>query len=231
MAPGRTKYLLVAIDYFTKWIEAKPLQEISTAEVEKFTWKHLICRYGLPYAIVTDNGTQFKAQTYEDFLSRLGIKHLITSVEHPQTNGQAEAANKVILRAFRTRLDKSKGLWKEELPSILWAYHCTPQSTTGETPFRLTYGTDAMIPVEVGELSGRRMFFQPNYNEENMRVELELREEDQEAAKIREEATKQRAMRIYNSKVRPRAFHEGDLVWRVRGEARKIPRAGKLGPN
>ena len=69
MAPSRIKYLLVAIDYFTKWIEAKPLQEISTAEVEKFTWKHLICKYGIPYVVVTDNGTQFKAQTYEDFLS------------------------------------------------------------------------------------------------------------------------------------------------------------------
>ena len=88
-----------------------------------------------------------------------------------------------------------------------------------------------MIPVEVGEPSGRRMFFQPQHNEENMRVELEWREEDQEVAKVREEAVKQRAMRIYNSKVRPRTFHEGDLVWRVRGEARKVPRAGKLGPN
>ena len=56
----------------------------------------------------------------------LGIKHLVISVEHPQTNGQAQAANKVILRALQTRLDKSKGLWKEELYSILWAYHCTP---------------------------------------------------------------------------------------------------------
>ena len=87
--------------------------------MEKFTQKHLICRYGLLYAIVTDNDTQFKAQTYEDFLTRLGIKHLITSVKHPQTNGQTEAANKVILRALGTRLDKSKGLWKEELYSIL----------------------------------------------------------------------------------------------------------------
>ena len=81
------KYLLVVIDYFTKWIEAIPLQEIMTNEVEKFTWKHIICRYDLPYAIVTDNDTQFKAQTYEDFLTRLGIKHLVTSIEHPQTNG------------------------------------------------------------------------------------------------------------------------------------------------
>ena len=53
-------------------------------EVERFTWKHLICRYDLPYAIFTDNDTQFKAQTYENFLIRLGIKHLVTSVEHPQ---------------------------------------------------------------------------------------------------------------------------------------------------
>ena len=96
-----------------------PLKIIEANEVEKFTWKHLICRYDLPYAIVTDNDILFKAQTYEHFLTRLGIKHLITSIEHTQTNGQAETSNKVILRALRTRLDKSKGLWKEELPSIL----------------------------------------------------------------------------------------------------------------
>jgi len=82
-APGIVKYLLVTIDYFTKWIETRPLQEIMTSKVEKFTWKHLICMYGLPYAIVTINNTQFKAQIYENFLIRLGIKHLVTSIEHP----------------------------------------------------------------------------------------------------------------------------------------------------
>jgi len=125
-ALGAVKYLLVAIEYFTKWIETKPLQEITVNEVEKFAWKHLICRYDLSYAIVTDNDTQFKAQTYEDFLTRLGIKHLVTSIKHPQTNVQAEAANRVILKALRTRLDKSKVLWKEEFYIILRVYHCTP---------------------------------------------------------------------------------------------------------
>ena len=118
-APGVVKYLLVVIDYFTKWVEVRPLWEIMASEVEKFTWKHLICRYDLPYAIVTDNDTQFKAQTYEDFLTWLGINHLITLVEHPQTNGQAQATNIVIFRVLRSRLNKSKGLWKGELPSIL----------------------------------------------------------------------------------------------------------------
>ena len=151
--------------------------EITTSKVEKFTLKHLICRYGLPYAIVTNNDTQFKAQTYVDFLTRLGITHLVTSVEHPQTTGQVEATNRAILRALRTRLDKSKGLWKIELYIILWAYHCTPQTSTNETPYRLIYGTDAMIPVEVGELLTRRVLFQRQQNEENMRVELETTEE------------------------------------------------------
>ena len=81
-APGEFKYLLVAIDY-TKWTEARPLLEIITNEVEKFTWKQLICRYGLPYVIVTHNDTQFKAQAYEYFLMRLGVKHLVTFIEHP----------------------------------------------------------------------------------------------------------------------------------------------------
>ena len=85
-ALGAVKYLLVAIDYFTKWIKARPLREITTNEVEKFIWKHLICKNGLPYAIVTNNDTQFKAQAYKEFLARLGAKHLVTSVEHPQTN-------------------------------------------------------------------------------------------------------------------------------------------------
>ena len=71
-APGAVKYLLVAINYFTKWIEAKPLQKITSNMVETFTWKHLICRYDLSYAIVTDNNTQFKALTYEEFLTRRG---------------------------------------------------------------------------------------------------------------------------------------------------------------
>ena len=80
------KYLLVVIDYFTKWIKARPLQENMANEVEKFTWKHLICLYDLPYVIITYKDTQFIAPIYEDYLTRLGIKYLVTSVEHPQTN-------------------------------------------------------------------------------------------------------------------------------------------------
>nr|KYP57680.1 Transposon Ty3-I Gag-Pol polyprotein [Cajanus cajan] len=141
-AKGQLKFLIVAIDYFTKWIEACLLAKITAENVQKFTWKSIICRFGIPHSLITDNDRQFIAQSFEDFLHELGIKHLPTSVEHPQTNGQAKAANKVILRELKKRMGNAKGQWVEELPSILWAYHCTPQSTTQETPYRLTYGAD-----------------------------------------------------------------------------------------
>ena len=88
-ALGAVKHLLVAFNYFTKLIEARPLREITTNKVDKFTWKHLICKYDLLYAIVTDKNTQFNAQIYKDFLTRLGINHLVTYIEHPQTNSRS----------------------------------------------------------------------------------------------------------------------------------------------
>jgi len=74
-------------------------------------------------------------------------------VEHPQTNGQVESANRVLLRGLKRKLEKAKGTWAEEVPQILWAYHTTPKSTTKEMLFSLVYGSDAMIPVEIQESS------------------------------------------------------------------------------
>jgi len=82
-------------------------------------------------------------------LKELGIKHITSSVEHPRTNGQAEATNKVIHGQLKRRLGTAKGRWEDELLEVLWAYRCTPQSSIGETSYNLTYGTDAMLPIEV----------------------------------------------------------------------------------
>jgi len=82
---------------------------------------------------------------------KLDIKQIFSSLEHPQTNGQVESANKVLLRGLKRRLEKAKETWSEEVPRILWAYNTTPQSTTKETPFSLVYGSDTMILVEIQE--------------------------------------------------------------------------------
>ncbi|XP_057444851.1 uncharacterized protein LOC130737098 [Lotus japonicus] len=108
-APGQLKYLVVAVDYYTKWIEAEPLATITTARVQRFFYKNVISRFGIPGVLVTDNGTQFTSKGFRDLLDGLHIKQRFTSVEHPQTNGQAESANRVILRGLRKRLGSAKG--------------------------------------------------------------------------------------------------------------------------
>ncbi|XP_017411652.2 uncharacterized protein LOC108323671 [Vigna angularis] len=230
IAKAQNKFLLVAVDYFTKWIEAEPLSVISAQRVQKFIWR-LICRFGHPQKIITDNGRQFIERKLEDYLNSLGIKHVTSSVEHPQTNGQAEAANKAILTELKKRLGEAKSLWVEELPEVLWAYRCTPHGSTGDAPFNLTYGTDAMLPVEVGEPSLRRQITDMSLNEEQLRTNLDVLPERREVATIRAEAQRRMLSRRYNTKVKPITFKSGDLVWRKRGEARKNRAHGKLAAN
>ncbi|XP_027338066.1 uncharacterized protein LOC113852005 [Abrus precatorius] len=124
LAKEHCKFLIVAVDYFTKWIEAEPLATITSNNVQKFTWKNIFTRFSLPHALITDNGLQFTDRRFNEFLEGLHIKHMVTSVEHPQTNGQAEAANKVILHELKRRLGSAKGEWAEKLPEVLWAYRC-----------------------------------------------------------------------------------------------------------
>ncbi|XP_072094212.1 uncharacterized protein [Arachis hypogaea] len=124
-APKQLKYLVVAIDYFSKWIEAESLARITSFQMISFVWKYIICRYGIPRHVVTDNGRQFTDHNFKLFLQNLKIRQHFSSVEHPQSNGLAEAANKVILHALRKKLDEAKGLWAELIPEILWSYNTT----------------------------------------------------------------------------------------------------------
>ncbi|XP_072081110.1 uncharacterized protein [Arachis hypogaea] len=142
-----------------------------------------------------------------DFLAGLGIKQKFSSLEHPQTNGQVEAANKVVLLGFKKRLDNEKGAWADELASVLWSYRTTEQSSTGKTCFCLTYGVDAMIPVEIGEPSPRLLL----KGVEEV-VEKDLADEAREIAHLSEIALKQRIALRYNSKVLKREFEQNDLV-------------------
>ena len=109
-------------------------------------------------------------------------------MEHPQANGQIEAANKVILRGLKKRLEDKKGSWADKLGSVLWSYRTTPHSTTGETPFKLTYREDAMIPMEVEEPSPRVIFW--STSSESIREEIDLSSEARKMAHIREKALK-----------------------------------------
>ncbi|XP_058724210.1 uncharacterized protein LOC131595762 [Vicia villosa] len=225
----QNKYLVVAVDYFTKWIEAEALAKITSQNVLRFYKRNILARFGVPQAIITDNGTQFTDKKFQEFVAKLGTKQHFTSVEHPQTNGQAEAANRVILRGLKRRLGEAKKAWVEELHSVLWAYRTTPHSSTGETPFRLTYGTEAVIPVEIREPSRRTEFpLEEELNDEAMREELDMVEEIRAGSALREAKLKQQIALRHNAKVIKREFEIGALVLR---RNMKDSREGKLAPN
>ncbi|XP_057432585.1 uncharacterized protein LOC130725365 [Lotus japonicus] len=136
----------------------------------------------------------------------MGIQRRFSSVEHPQTNGQVESANKVILRGLKRRLFEANGAWLDELPVVICSYNTTKHSTTGGTPVRMTYGADAMVPVEIDNNSWRTAAQFEVENPSNMAVELDLLSETRDEARIREAAMKQRAAVKYDTKVRPWAM-------------------------
>ncbi|GJZ41986.1 reverse transcriptase domain-containing protein [Tanacetum coccineum] len=155
-ALGKTKYLIVAVDYFTKWIESKAVTSKTKKQAEG-----------------------------------LGIKLVSTSVYHPQANGAVERANQSIMQGIKTRLHQEGGAWVEELPNVLWAHRTTPETSNGETPFSLAYGTKAVIPAELGIPTRRTIQGSDKENEEALRMNLNLLEEQREITAIREARRKQ----------------------------------------
>lgn len=149
-APGNRKFFIATTDYFTKWVEAEPLATIKEKDVKKFVWQNIVTRFGIPKALISDNGTQFDGKLFRGFCEELRIEFYNSTPAYPQSNGQAEASNKTILDGLKKRLEKAKGKWAEELPNVLWAYRTTPRRSTGETPFALAYGMEAVIPLEIG---------------------------------------------------------------------------------
>ena len=147
---GQRKFLLVAMDYFTKWVEAKPLALIAEARIVDFIWKSIICRIGLPWVLIIDNRCQFTRAKFKKFCKEHGIAHHLTSVVRPQANGEVEVTNHTILWGLKIRLDKDKRSWIDELYHILWIYRTMPRVSIEKTSFNLAFGIEAVIPIEVG---------------------------------------------------------------------------------
>ena len=113
-AVGNKKYLLVGIDYFTKWVEAEPLANIRDVDAKRFVWKNIVTRFGVPHVLISDNGLQFDSKMFSKYSGELEITNRYSTPVYPQGNGQAEAVNKVILSGLKKRLDDAKGNWVEE---------------------------------------------------------------------------------------------------------------------
>ncbi|XP_057950947.1 uncharacterized protein LOC131145776 [Malania oleifera] len=182
-------------------------------------------------AIVTDHRRYFDNERFKKFYLDLSIKLVFASVAHPQSNGQVENMNQMILHELRTRLKSMQGRWAEELPSLIWAYHTTKRAVTGETPFMLVFGAEAVIPAEVGIPSWRRQYFNGHTNKEELRLEIDLLEERQDQASLKVAAYQQRVAKYYNNRVKVRNFQPGDLVLRKTRNNPSESGSHKLKPN
>ncbi|GKV01720.1 hypothetical protein SLEP1_g14261 [Rubroshorea leprosula] len=201
---GGITHLIVGVDYFTKWAEAWPLSSLTSKKVEDFVFSSIICRYGIPNQIVADNRTQFNCTSFRDFCSSYGIKLQFTSVYHPESN--------------------------DELNNVLWAYRTTSRTATGETPYHLAFGTEAVIPIEIGVPSFWVTHFDEKQNGQLLRENLDLLDKVREEARLRTLVYKQKIANFYNKRVCPRTFKVGDLVLRKASLTGFETRFGKLAP-
>jgi transposase InsO family protein len=150
--PGGHVYMLVAVDKFTKWVEAAPvITQDSTAAINFI--KSIVFYFGVPYSIITDNGTNFTSKKFKSYCNGLGIKLKFAYVAHPKTNGQVKKANGLICNGIKKRLleplEKAKSASVDELPSVLWSLRTMPNAATQETPFFLVHGAEVVLLVEV----------------------------------------------------------------------------------
>ncbi|GJW12161.1 reverse transcriptase domain-containing protein [Tanacetum coccineum] len=227
--PGKVKFLIVAIDYFTKWIEAKPVETITGSQIKKFVWDNFVSRFGLPGEIISDNGKQFQDNPFKDWCEKLCIRQHFASIKHPQTNGLVERANRSLGEGIKAKLDERRKNWMKELPHVLWAHRTMIKSSNRDTPFSLTYETEAVILAEIDMPTLRTIEINLKENKEALEINLDLLEERREQAAIREAKSKAKMERYYNSEVQSVSFKPGDLVYR-NNEASSAEDTGKLGP-
>ncbi|KAL2251337.1 UNVERIFIED_CONTAM: Gag-Pol polyprotein [Sesamum indicum] len=226
-ARAEKKFVIIVVEYFSKWVETEAVSKISEREVINFIWKNIVCRFGIPRILISDNGTQFQGRQITSWLRELKVQQNFTTVGHPQANGQTEVTNRIILQHLKSRISSKKD-WVEEMPGVLWAYRTTPRSTTGETPFSLVYGSEAVIPVEIGEESPRITGFDPTINREQITFDLDIVEERRDAAQVRMMHYKSLMLRNYNKNLKFRSLQVADLVLKKVEVSRHV---GKLDPN
>jgi transposase InsO family protein len=217
-APGGFTHLLVAVDKFTKWVEAKPIRKCDGKTATKFL-RELIHRYGFPHSIITDNGTNFAKGEMAEFCREHHIRLDLASVAHPVSNGQAERANQSILHGLKPRLleplERAAGCWVEELPSVLWGIRTSENRSTGFTPFFMVYGAEAVMPTDLEHDSPRVVNYVEEDNEVARQNGLDIVDEARDLARSRTAIYQQGLRRYHSRRVRTRTFQEGDLVLRL----------------
>ncbi|XP_027158039.1 uncharacterized protein LOC113759663, partial [Coffea eugenioides] len=226
------RFILVAIEYFTKWVEAESFKHVTKKVVANFLRDHIICRFGVPETLITDNAKNLNNDMVDGLCEQFKIKHRNSAIYRPQMNGAVEAANKNLKKIIRKMTEKHRD-WHEKLPYALMAYRTSIRTSTGATPYSLMYGMEAVLPAEV-EIPSLRILTEAKLEEadwiKQRHEQLTLIDEKRFNAICHGQCYQKRVARAYNKKVHRRAFEEGDKVLKrilsMQDEAK-----GKFAPN
>jgi hypothetical protein len=143
------EYILVAVDYVSKWVEAMPCRAIGVKNSKKMFEEIIFLRLEVLRMVISDGGTHFTDKNFHNYLSRNGIHHNIATPYHPQTSGQAETSNKQIKNILQKTVNKMGTTWKDRLPDALWAYRTAYKIPLGMLPYQLVYRKTYHLLVEL----------------------------------------------------------------------------------
>nr|GEZ41545.1 reverse transcriptase domain-containing protein [Tanacetum cinerariifolium] len=208
------KYILVAVDYLSKWVEAKALPTNDARVVVKFL-KSLFSRFGTPKAIISDRGTHFCNDQFAKVMSKYGVTHRLSTAYHPQTSGQVEVTNRGLKRILERTVGKNRALWTDKLYDALWAFRTAFKTPIGCTPYRLVYEKSCHLPLELEHkaywaLKHANFILKTAGDHRKLQLnELhELRDQAYENSLI----YKEREKKLHDSKIKNRIFNVGDQV-------------------
>ncbi|GJY60107.1 reverse transcriptase domain-containing protein [Tanacetum coccineum] len=208
------KYILVAVDYLSKWVEAKALPTNDARVVCKFL-KTLFSRFGAPRAIISDRGTHFCNDQFAKVMLKYGVTHRLSTTYHPQISGQVEVSNRGLKRILERTVGENHASWLDKLDDALWAFRTAYKTPIGCTPYKLVYGKACHLPIELEHKAYwalKHTNFDIKTAGDHRKVQLnelnELRDHAYENSLIYKEKTK----RIHDSKIKNRVFNVGDRV-------------------
>ncbi|KAG7583654.1 Retrotransposon gag domain [Arabidopsis suecica] len=223
------KYILVAVDYVSKWVEAIASPTNDHKVVLKLFKSIIFPRFGIPKAVISDGGSHFINKVFESLLKKHGVKHKVATPYHPQTSGQVEVSNRQIKAILARVVGVSRRDWSAKLDDTLWAYRTAFKTPIGRTPFQMLYGKSCHLPVEVeykAIWATKLLNLDIKEAQEKRSVDLheleEIRLEAYESSKVYKERTKA----FHDKKIAPKDFKAGDQVLLFNSRLKLFP--GKL---
>ena len=229
--PHKNKYILIATDYATKWVEAAATKKDDADTVARFMWENIITRFGCPLELVSDRGTHFLNEVVAHMVSYYEISHYPSTPYNPKCNGLTEKANGIVVGTVQKLAANHMYDWDKKLPSALWAYRNHEKITTKKTPHYMMYGYEPLMPVEF-EYPTPRVLHPDRLSPEASQVQryraFEKLEEDRELALKRTQEEQLKRKERFDSRIRKHGIKKGGLVLLKSPKRTRFP--GKL-PN